>query len=73
MDVCDRVRFEIPLENLPEGRLMIVAWLHYQPIPPRWVAPLRTLEAEAAQSFVGFYDEADKTPDTLALTVGFID
>jgi hypothetical protein len=42
------------------------ATLRYQPVPPAWVDALRGVEAEQAKRFVGWYDAADKTPETVA-------
>lgn len=58
----DTVHFAIPLPA-DAPRVTVVAWLRYQAIPPAWVEPLRTTDAEAARIFVGLYDTADKTPE----------
>jgi Cytochrome c554 and c-prime len=63
----DIVHFAI---DLPEAtpKLQVVAWLRYQPIPPAWVDPLRSVDAEEARSFVAMYDAAPKAPETARLT-----
>lgn len=70
----DVVRYRIPIpEGAREGRLTIVAWLHYQSVPPSWVDPLRSVETDQARDFVRMYDEASKTPETVAVTVEFVE
>lgn len=65
----DTVQFRVPVAN--EGRVRVVAWLLYQSIPPRWVDPLRVVDAPEARMFVEMYDDADKTPETLAIASRF--
>ena len=65
----DTVAFRLPVEGA--GRVRVVAWLHYQSIPPPWVDPLRKVDAPEAKLFVAMYDEADKTPETLAVASRF--
>ena len=62
----DGVSFAVPLAA-DAGPVAVVAWVHYQPIPPHWVAPLRELDAAECKSFVAMYDAADKTPETVAV------
>ena len=62
----DTVHFAIPIAKAAP-KVMVVAWLRYQPIPPAWVEPLRTTDADAARTFVRLYDAADKTPDVAGL------
>ncbi len=65
----DVVKYRI---DLPEGageNLVVVAWLLYQPIPPRWVEALRSTDTEEAERFVRMYDAASKRPETLGVTV----
>jgi hypothetical protein len=69
----DRVRYRVSLPEGTSGRLVVVAWLHYQTIPPEWVDPLRAVDADETDRFVRMYDAADKAPETLALTVGLLD
>ncbi|MHC4937585.1 MAG: multiheme c-type cytochrome [Planctomycetota bacterium] len=64
----DTVRFEVAAG---EGRVRVLAWLHYQSIPPSWVDPLRKVDAPEAKLFTGMYDEADKTPEDLAVVSRF--
>jgi len=62
----DRVACRI---KLPEGagdNWEVRATLHYQTVPPVWVDALRPVKAEEAQRFVGYYDAATKTPETVA-------
>ncbi len=62
----DSVDVAIPLPARA-GRVTVVAWLRYQPIPPHWVAPLRAVDAPECRAFVAMYDAADKTPETIAI------
>src|SRR5690606_13400033 len=43
----------------------VIAWVHYQAIPPHWVEDLRDADAEECRTFVELYDAVDKTPETL--------
>lgn len=61
----DTARFRAPLPA-GDGRLEVRATLRYQSVPPAWVDALRAVDAEQAQRFVGWYDAADKTPETVA-------
>ena len=65
----DIVHFKVKTPG--EGRLRVIAWLHYQSIPPHWVDALRKVDAPAAKMFVEMYDRADKTPETLATASWF--
>jgi hypothetical protein len=47
----------------------VFVWVHYQPIPPHWVEPLRSVDADECRTFVELYDAADKTPETVAAAV----
>lgn len=47
----------------------VIAWVHYQPIPPHWVEDLREVEAPECKTFVELYDAADKTPETVGAAV----
>lgn len=62
----DRVACRIALPDGAAGECEIVATLHYQTVPPVWVDALRTVEAEEAKRFVGYYDAASKKPETVA-------
>ena len=62
----DTVACRIPLPAGVKGRCEVRATLRYQTVPPAWVDALRTVDAEASRRFVGFYDAADKTPETVA-------
>lgn len=62
----DTVHFQVPLTK-GTPKVMVVAWLRYQPIPPAWVAPLRSVDSDDARRFVRIYDAADKTPDVAGL------
>lgn len=64
----DTVQFRVPLPAAEAAGAQVVAWLHYQPIPPAWVEALRTVDGEEARRFVRMYDAADKTPETVAVT-----
>ncbi|MEQ1631648.1 MAG: hypothetical protein ABL997_04705, partial [Planctomycetota bacterium] len=63
----DAVGYRIALPEGTRGRLQVVAWLHYQTVPPHWVESLRAETGEHAQRFVRLYDAADKTPETIAV------
>jgi hypothetical protein len=65
----DTVAFRVPLPESARGAVQVVARLHYQSVPPLWVDALRDVEAEQAKRFVRMYDEADKTPETVATAV----
>jgi len=67
----DTVGYRIALPA-GRGRLQIVAWLHYQPIPPAWVDALRGEKGPAATRFVTLYDGADKAPETVAVTTATV-
>jgi hypothetical protein len=61
----DVAAFRVPLPA-GDGPCEVRATLRYQSVPPAWVDALRGLEAEQAKRFVGWYDAADKTPETVA-------
>lgn len=62
----DRVACRIKLPDGAAGDWQVRATLHYQTVPPAWVDALRTVKAEEAQRFVGYYDAATKTPEIVA-------
>lgn len=67
----DTVAFAVPLpKDTPTG-VRILAWLHYQTIPPAWVESLRSVDAEECRTFVRLYDAADKTPETIGIGQAF--
>lgn len=63
------VRYSVALPPNAGDRLTIVAWIRYQPIPPAWVEPLRSVKSPEAESFVRMYDAAKHDPETVAVTV----
>lgn len=65
----DTVAYAVPVPASARGGLRIVAWLHYQSVPPAWVDALRQVDAEAAHTFVRLYDKADKAPETVAIGI----
>ncbi|MFM1872073.1 MAG: hypothetical protein RL398_1495 [Planctomycetota bacterium] len=65
----DTVQFRIPAPK-GQGRVQVVARLHYQTVPPAWVDALRGIDADETNRFVRMYDAADKTPETVAVGVG---
>jgi hypothetical protein len=67
----DTVRYRVSAAGSEPVR--VLAWLHYQSVPPHWVAPLRALDAPEAKLFVELYAEADRTPETLATASRFSD
>jgi hypothetical protein len=64
----DSVDLAIPLAA-DAGRATVVAWVRYQTMPPHWVAPLRTVDADECRTFVAMYDAADKQPETIAVAM----
>lgn len=69
----DVVHYALTLPEGTAGRLVVVASLLYQTVPPSWVEPMRTVTAEATRSFVTMYDAAEKKPETLGLAVQIVD
>jgi hypothetical protein len=70
----DRTRYRIALpEGTSSSGIVVVAWMHYQSVPPAWVDPLRTVDTEEAVRFVRMYDAADKEPETVGVTVHIFD
>jgi hypothetical protein len=67
----DTVWYRLPLDV--EGPLAVRAVLHYQPIPPLWVEPLRKVDADAARTFVRLYDAADPRPEVVAETTATVE
>lgn len=63
----DTVHFRVPVDDQRRGRVIVRATLLYQSIPPVWVDALRDAEADEAKRFVGWYDDADRTPETVAV------
>ena len=70
---ADLVHYRVKLEGASGASLTIVAWFLYQPVPPAWVDALRDVDTEECKRFVRMYDAADKTPETLALTVKILE
>lgn len=64
----DTVAFAIPCGEHPAAAT-VVAWVHYQTIPPHWADALRGVEAPECKAFVQMYDAADKTPETVGVVV----
>jgi hypothetical protein len=69
----DRVRYRVRLPAEAAGRLTIVAWLRYQPMPPAWVDGVRGSNTPEAQRFTRMYDAASFTPETIALAISGVD
>ncbi|MGE3174124.1 MAG: hypothetical protein AB7O97_15965 [Planctomycetota bacterium] len=65
----DTVAYRIALPQRGRGALQVVAWLHYQTIPPEWVDALRDVDGDAARRFVRIYDGANKLPETVGVAV----
>ncbi len=63
----DSVAYRTALPSGGEGRIQVIAWLHYQTIPPAWADALRSEEGEAGKRFVRLYDAMDKQPETVAV------
>jgi hypothetical protein len=64
----DSVRYSVELPAGADGRVLVIARLHYQTVPPAWVDALRGSATEEARRFVGWYDAADRTPEAISLT-----
>ncbi len=69
----DVVHYELKVAAGNEVRVVIVASLLYQSVPPAWVDPLRIVTTDEARSFVAMYDAMSKEPETLALTVAAVE
>ncbi|MDA0931875.1 MAG: hypothetical protein O3C51_00330 [Planctomycetota bacterium] len=66
----DRTCYRVALPDGVSGSgVVVVAWMHYQSVPPAWVDPLRDVQTEEAERFVRMYDAADKAPETVGVTV----
>jgi len=65
----DTVAFAVPMPGESDGPVQVIARVHYQTIPPAWVDALRGVDDEAAKRFVGMYDAADRSPETVAVAV----
>ena len=57
----DRLQYHIPLGGY-EGYLKICAKVHYQSLPPKWMAPLFADSTPEIELFRTMYDAADLTP-----------
>ena len=68
----DSVAYRIALAEKPTGRVQVVAWLHYQTIPPAWADGLRNETGDAARRFVRLYDAADRDPETVAVVTASV-
>ncbi|MFT6078963.1 MAG: hypothetical protein ACJAYX_002772 [Planctomycetota bacterium] len=64
----DTVDLAVPYA-MNEPTATVIAWVHYQPIPPHWVADLRDVDADECRTFIKIYDAADKTPETVGAAV----
>lgn len=62
----DHVACRIPVGDGAAGRWQVEVTLLYQTVPPVWVDALRTVDAEEAKRFVGYYDAAEKRPEVVA-------
>ena len=67
----DTVSYRVPIGAEAKGRVRVLAYLRYQPVPPAWVDSLRQLDSSAAKQFVGWYDEADPSPETVCIGQAF--
>lgn len=64
----DSVAFAVPVAE-DAGPVRVVAWLHFQTVPPAWADALRSVDADEARAFVQMYDAAEKLPETVAVGV----
>lgn len=69
----DVVRYRVGLPEDRADRLVVVARLHYQPVPPAWVDPLRDVGTAETEAFVRMYDDASRDPETVAVDVAVVD
>jgi hypothetical protein len=69
----DRVSYSVALDSAVTGRVVVVACLRYQPMPPAWVDSLRDSSTPEARSFLRMFDAAKFSPETLALAIDSID
>lgn len=67
----DRVAYRVPIKPEQSGRVRVLAYLRYQPIPPAWVEGLRNIDGPASKQFVGLYDDADNAPETITIGQAF--
>ncbi len=68
-DGGDRVSYAVRFNEPHAERLIVVAWLRYQPMPPAWVDSLRSSRTPEALAFLRMYDSAALQPETLALAI----
>lgn len=64
----DTVQVSVPLAA-DAAPVTVLAWVHYQTVPPHWVDALRSVDADECRTFVRMYDAADRTPDTAGVAV----
>jgi len=62
----DRVACRIPVGDDAAGRWEVRVTLLYQTVPPVWVDALRTVDAEEARRFVGYFDAAEEHVEVVA-------
>ncbi|MDX1476183.1 MAG: multiheme c-type cytochrome [Saprospiraceae bacterium] len=54
----DVVGYHIPVHDY-EGMLQVTARVHYQSLPPKWMAPLFAMSTPEIETFRSMYDQAD--------------
>jgi len=54
----DRVRYHIPLNGYA-GQVQVLAQVHYQSLPPRWMAPMLAEQTPEIDAFRAMFEEAD--------------
>jgi len=69
----DTVSYELLVNPGKTGRIRVLAYLRYQPIPPAWIADLKNVDTEDARRFVRMYEEADRGPETITIGQAFED
>lgn len=62
---ADRINYHIARNGF-EGLLNIIARVHYQPLPPRWMAPMFEINTPEIDTFRTMFDNSDQEPVIVA-------
>jgi hypothetical protein len=65
----DVVHFRVPLGSTDAADATVTVWMRYQPVPPAWVEPMRSVGAPETIRFLRMYDAASPRPETIAVCV----